>query len=283
MQLTHEDLERSGITLEFLMDEYRRASGQCEVYEERWPNHFEGFGDLGGISRGPIRAIEELDWSGSRYWPKGVKNLEEFRRRLIANGFSCVYSNCLLPVVGKRAWSSDMSPGHADLVVFASPSLMLEGFNYSPFIVSGLTAGVLGGSDAAAFVDAADLGFSLIPRGCAPSWVDDIMLSEDERRGDFIAPQAVFVLRHPGRNWHGIDGRPIPEMNLARWNPHLCHEFAVGNARMHYDKQKPDNQDRIGLYIGTHKIFSPEWYGPNRSYRLGGANGYSLGSRTGHR
>lgn len=238
-------------------------------------------GSLGGLSVGSLRWF--IAQAKTDSWRKAMKELEECRRRLVANGFGCAYTCCRLPHTGSLEWPPRAEDVAADLVVFAPPRLMLRGFTQSPFIISGRLPGYGNLDEADMMLEAYRLSFSVIPRWDGPDWVEDWMLSEHEIEDEYIAPQAVFILKHRGRGWHGPLGYVDPNVKFKKVNPTLCHELKIGHAVLHYDNNNPSNHNRVGLYMGNHKVYSPDWYNPEIANRVGAANHYDLGSKTGHR
>jgi len=291
MLLTHEMLKKSGFDFGYLEDNYSFDSGECHLFQEQYGQGsritkegsrvIKDADGLHGLSSGSLRYFISLTEPGP--WQDALQELEECRQRLAANGFTCAYTCCHLPYTGSLEWPPRAQDLAVDLVVFASPRMMLEGFTQSPFIISGRFPGY-------GFFDEADFmlyafrqTFCVIPFWSSPSWVKEWMLSEEEVKDEYIAPQAVFVLRHRGRGWHGPGGVVDRRKKLRTPDPQLCKEMKVGHARLHYDYGNPSNQNRIGLYLGDEPVYSPDWYAFGTVGKIGRANNYSIGSKIGHR
>lgn len=284
MLLTPKMLAASGRSLEFFETEYAYDSESCQEFQQRFdPSNLplDDRGSLGGLSDGSLRYF--IAQARTAHWRKSMQELEECRRRLVANGFGCIYTCCRLPYTGSLEWPPRAEDVAADLVVFAPPRLMLSGFTQSPFIISGRLPGYERFDEADMMYEAHRLSFSVIPRWDGPHWVEDWMLSEHEIEDEYIAPQAVFILKHRGRGWHGPLGYVDPNVKFKKVNPTLCQELKIGHAVLHYDRNNPSNRNRIGLYLGNHPVYSPNWYNPEIANRVGAANHYDLGSKTGHR
>jgi len=284
MLLTSKMLADSGYTLRQLESQYAYDSACCQEFQQGY-SHIDPLydtpGSLGRLSHGSLRWF--IAQAKTDSWRKALKELEECRRRLVANGFGCAYTCCQLPYTGSLEWPPKEQFVTADLVVFAPPRLMLRGFTQSPFIISGRLPGYECFDEAEMMYEAHRLSFSVIPRYDAPYWVDDWMLSEHELEDEYVAPQAVFILKHRGRGWHGPGGCVDPNVKFRKATPTLCHELKIGHAVLHYDNNNPSNHNRVGLYMGNHKVYSPDWYNPEIANRVGAANHYDLGSKTGHR
>lgn len=285
MLLSHELAQASGLSVSDIGREYELWADRCDAFQEHGLKSLNGalrmVGGLGGLSLGNLNeAANECGDPGAN---KAFQELEECRRRLVANGFRCTYTRCHLPSVGSMAWGPKLDSVVADLVVFAPPALLAEGFRLSPFIIQGDTYRFGDIGDAALMFEAFLLGFSLIPRERVPYWVDDFMLSREEVELGYVAPQAVFILKNRKSGWYD----PYDRFNVGgrknRVSPKFCQEFRIGHAVMHRDYKDQSNQDMIGLYMGDHKVYSPDWYSPLGGYNVGAANYYDLGSKTGHR